>query len=109
MEILQSIILFIASIAFIILWGYAAVQWFKAVKNMFALTKEYKLGINPWSWKTGFNPFNGLVVTKWLTPKGKEHAKQCRVAIVKFILVIAIPFVAVFSFEFITGIHLFPE
>ena len=109
MEIFQNIFLLIAAAAFIIIWGYGVVQWFKAVTNMFALTREYKPEINPWSWRTGFNPLNGLVITKWLTPKGKEHAKQCWVAIGKFILVVTMPIAAAFSFEFITGINLFPK
>ena len=88
------------------MWLYALYQWFVAASNMFAVTKEYKEGINPWGWKTGFNPFNGLVFINWLTPKGKEHAKSFWVAAAKFVVVAGSPFLFAYLFELATGIVL---
>jgi ABC-type cobalt transport system substrate-binding protein len=48
---------------------YASIQFFKAIKNMFAIINEYKSGINPWGSQTLFNPFNGLIFMNLLTDK----------------------------------------
>jgi hypothetical protein len=109
MELTETVLSTLATILFGGLGLYALVQWFIAVYNMFALTNEYKEGINPWSWKTGFNPFNGLICIGWLTPKGKEHAKKCWVAIAKFAVVVLSPFAFAYLFELATGVVLLGE
>ena len=85
---------------------YGFMQFYQAIKNMFAITKEYKPGINPWGLQTFFNPFNGLVFTNLLTTKGKEHVRLYWQSMGKFVVAIIIPFAVAFLTEFITGIQL---
>ena len=73
MDILALIFTALTLIALVVCLIYAFIHLFKAVQNMFALTSEYKPGINPWGSQTFFNPFNGLIFTHLLTEKGKDH------------------------------------
>ena len=106
MEILTSILTTSTLIVFIVCLIYAFIQLFKAFKNMFSISSEYKPGVKPWSSQTLFNPYNGLIFTHLLTQKGKTHARLFWQSMGKFLLVILLAFTFVFLTELITGVQL---
>ncbi|AQA17335.1 hypothetical protein BST95_02925 [Halioglobus japonicus] len=86
--------------------AYGLFQWCLVFYHMVALTKHYKDDIDPWSWRTGFNPFNGLVSFGWLKPEGRIHAKKCWFAIGKFVLIVSVPWLLAILLRALTGVDL---
>lgn len=103
MDLLAIFMILIAWLSMVVCGSYGIYQLFLSAKYMFAMTSEYKPGINKWGRETLFNPFNGMWRRKLLTEKGQLHARKSNSASIKSVLAMTIPFLLAIITEAITG------
>lgn len=106
MEYFKLIPIGLLLVVFATCFVYAVIYWFKIVRHGLAVTRHYKNGVNRWGKETMYNPFNGMWQRHLLTAQGIEHANKCNAAILRFIIVIALPFFVGFLAELLTGVKL---
>ena len=103
METMEAILIGLTLIALLLGFVYAGLQIYRATRCMLAIRDEYRPGIRPWGSENRFNPFNGLVSTHLLTERGQAHAREFRVALLRFFIALITPLVLALVTWLITG------
>ncbi|AXQ31372.1 hypothetical protein D0B54_22980 [Solimonas sp. K1W22B-7] len=106
MKILELMLLGANLVVLVLGIGIGLVQWVVAARAMISIPGHYRPEINPWSWRTAFNPQAGLLFPQLLTKEGQRHAATFWRAAGLFVLCVAVPFGMAFLTEMATGMQL---